>query len=336
MEGITPIIASVLLLLIALSLVGFAFVFLGRTATSTMENIGNQTSNAEAQMGIVFDIENVDGSRISIRNRGAVPISGLAFYVNGENVEVLSGPLTLAPSTVGIYQLNNSRLFLLPDPSILHVASAGMGYEINTSFYDNSRFTLGYWKFDEASGSVAYDSSGNKNDGKLIHGPTHIAGKFGGALHFNGINQFVNISNIIGLNPGSTNITVSAWIRTTDPGRKHLLNKVDSCGVNGYALRLNPDSSHPGVPAFLVGQTTWTYASGAINDGKWHHVAGIYNGTKRSIYVDGNFVGSDFVMVLPQADSPLQIGGSDYCNMAGYFNGDIDEVRVLNMSAVMG
>ena len=41
---------------------------------------------------------------------------------------------------------------------------------------------VGWWKFDETEGTVAYDSSGNGNDGTLTNGPTWTAGKFGGAL----------------------------------------------------------------------------------------------------------------------------------------------------------
>ena len=52
---------------------------------------------------------------------------------------------------------------------------------------------VGWWKFDEGSGSVAYDSSGNGNDGNLMNGPTWTAGKIRGALSFDGMNDYVLI-----------------------------------------------------------------------------------------------------------------------------------------------
>jgi hypothetical protein len=41
---------------------------------------------------------------------------------------------------------------------------------------------VGWWKFDETEGNIAYDSSGNGNDGNLTNGPTWVEGKIGGAL----------------------------------------------------------------------------------------------------------------------------------------------------------
>jgi len=41
---------------------------------------------------------------------------------------------------------------------------------------------VGYWKFDETSGNIAFDSSGNGNDGTLNGDPQWAAGQLGGAL----------------------------------------------------------------------------------------------------------------------------------------------------------
>ncbi|MCC6302037.1 MAG: hypothetical protein IT489_04465, partial [Gammaproteobacteria bacterium] len=43
---------------------------------------------------------------------------------------------------------------------------------------------VAHWTFDEASGTVAGDASGNGNTGTLIGGPTWVAGQRGGALSF--------------------------------------------------------------------------------------------------------------------------------------------------------
>ncbi|MEK7397513.1 MAG: hypothetical protein AAB116_11315, partial [Candidatus Poribacteria bacterium] len=55
---------------------------------------------------------------------------------------------------------------------------------------------VGYWSFDEGKGDIAADSSGNKNDGKLIRNPEWVEGKFGKALKFDsGQRQKVEIQN---------------------------------------------------------------------------------------------------------------------------------------------
>src|SRR3990167_10785875 len=71
---------------------------------------------------------------------------------------------------------------------------------------------IGYWAFEEQSGTTAGDSSGNGNTGTLTNGPTWTTGKVGsGALSFDGVNDGVNLGT-----PNSLNITgavtVSAWI----------------------------------------------------------------------------------------------------------------------------
>ena len=52
---------------------------------------------------------------------------------------------------------------------------------------------VGWWKFDETNGTVAYDSSGNGNDGNLTNGPTWATGKIGGALSFDGVDDYIEV-----------------------------------------------------------------------------------------------------------------------------------------------
>ena len=47
------------------------------------------------------------------------------------------------------------------------------------------------WLFEEGSGDVAVDSGGNGNDGKLMNGPTWVAGKFGGGLELDGSDDHI-------------------------------------------------------------------------------------------------------------------------------------------------
>jgi hypothetical protein len=50
---------------------------------------------------------------------------------------------------------------------------------------------MAHWKFDEASGATAIDSSGNGLHATLKNGPTRTQGKIGGALNFDKVNDFV-------------------------------------------------------------------------------------------------------------------------------------------------
>jgi len=54
---------------------------------------------------------------------------------------------------------------------------------------------VGYWSFDEGSGEMAKDGSGNGNDGSLENGTEWTAGKFGDAVQFDGTDDYVDVGN---------------------------------------------------------------------------------------------------------------------------------------------
>ncbi|MCK4348903.1 MAG: right-handed parallel beta-helix repeat-containing protein, partial [Thermoplasmatales archaeon] len=66
------------------------------------------------------------------------------------------------------------------------------------------------WHFDEGSGSIAYDSSDNDNDG-IIHGATWTTGVSGKALSFDGVNDYVEVSDDDSLDITDA-ISIEAWI----------------------------------------------------------------------------------------------------------------------------
>ena len=51
---------------------------------------------------------------------------------------------------------------------------------------------IGWWKLDEASGTVAHDSSGNGIDGAFTGEPQWVEGIIGGALQFDGVDDGVD------------------------------------------------------------------------------------------------------------------------------------------------
>jgi len=102
-KGITDIIAVVLLLMITISLVGFAWIWLQRAAGSTMEAT---TTGLEAQQqtaGKLIRIDNVDSTNgnVTVRNIGSYNISDneLSVYVDGVVLVCSWSPTSMAPGT---------------------------------------------------------------------------------------------------------------------------------------------------------------------------------------------------------------------------------------------
>ena len=68
------------------------------------------------------------------------------------------------------------------------------------------------WSFDEVTGSVARDASGNGHDG-AVNGAAWGTGVFGGGLTFDGTDDSVRIADAPALNPTEA-ISITAWIRS--------------------------------------------------------------------------------------------------------------------------
>ena len=65
--------------------------------------------------------------------------------------------------------------------------------------------------FDEGSGTTVTDASGNGNNGTVANATWSTAGKFGGALSFNGTSSVVTVPNSASLQL-SSGMTLEAWV----------------------------------------------------------------------------------------------------------------------------
>ena len=194
---------------------------------------------------------------------------------------------------------------------------------------DADRSPVGHWTFDEGDGLVARDVSGRGNHGTLGGGAKWAKGRIGGALKFDGVDDFVSIPNESHFDITS-DITVSAWIRVesftkawqsivTKGDRAWRLHRANATKRVGFACS---DLAREQV-GDLYGKTE-------IDDGKWHHVVGVLKGSRTFIYVDG-------VLDASTKSSP-NISVNDYSVLIGanaqvpgrFFRGLIDDVRIYD------
>ena len=84
MKGITPVIAIILLLLITISMVGFAFVWFQRVAQTATDSTDTQLQQQLAQQAEKIRIESGAGTSVTLRNTGsqALPVGSVALFVN--------------------------------------------------------------------------------------------------------------------------------------------------------------------------------------------------------------------------------------------------------------
>jgi hypothetical protein len=182
------------------------------------------------------------------------------------------------------------------------------------------------WSFDAGSGSTVADASGNGNTG-TISGATWTAGKYGGALAFNGTSARVSVpaSASLGL---SSAMTLMAWIEptATQSGWRTIMQRE----TNAYFLNAsNTASMRPSGGGTFGGSTTYVGGPTANPVNAWTHVAVTYDGSTLRLYVNGTQVSTGAASgTIQSSTSPLWIGGNN--PYGEYFQGLIDEARVYN------
>jgi hypothetical protein len=187
---------------------------------------------------------------------------------------------------------------------------------------------IGYWKFDETSGTTAQDATSNGNDGTLNGDPQWAGGMLGGALEFDGDGDYVDIGDdpIFKI---TDQITVACWIKVS----QFTVDWQAIFTMGDDSWRLQRQTTTDNLCWACTGVTGtpgdwWLHGDVNVNDGEWHHTAGVYDGSKYYLYVDGELDASkDTSGTMSISSFPVFIGAN--AQQGGReFEGLIDDVRV--------
>ena len=145
---------------------------------------------------------------------------------------------------------------------------------------------IGWWKFDESSGTTASDSSGSGNSGTLVNmtNDDWVDGRLDNALDFDGSNDYVNI-NAVANDFTDNDITISGWIKTTDSSGMFVACNT-SDGGNRLLLAIGL-SAGAGELSVYDGGIMECDTGIRVDDGDWHHLAYKRSGSTGWIYIDG-------------------------------------------------
>jgi len=218
--------------------------------------------------------------------------------------------------------------------------------------------TKAYWRMNSGIGTTAWDSS-NDNNGDLYNGsascydqdcPKWVYGRFGQALQFDGVNDYINVSDAKDW-PAFRSFTIEAWVypREFQQGHTGIVTKgfiVDNDGEYGIKFRADPagtaecdNSPTEGEDIRAhVGTTAGYYVVcwGDLGDymNGWHHFVGRWNGTGLSIFWDGQEKASVATAgaFVNNTRQPVRLAYPAHPSMSQseYFNGSIDEVMIYD------
>lgn len=190
---------------------------------------------------------------------------------------------------------------------------------------------VGWWKFDEGSGTTAYDSSGSGQSGSWTG--TWTTGKSGGAVTCSGSN-YVSLSYSPLYDFGLTNFTVLAWINSST-GQSHdvVSNRTaDSAAYKGFSL-FTVNSGNGYVQGRLVDGVNSPYAGYYAPWsmwGQWIHIGFVVDRSSATLTAYFNGAASTPASIATLGNISVA-NGVKFCTGAkGAFTGDIDEVRIYN------
>ncbi len=200
---------------------------------------------------------------------------------------------------------------------------------------------VGWWRFDEGSGTVASDSSGNGNNGTFNGDPQWVAGHFGNALEFDGSGDWLDCGTGQSLRLGGA-VTMTAWVRINVLNRDQKVGGNQNGSNGGYKMTIysNNIAEFEIRSAANASTLNRAVAGGTVLAvGEWYHVTGAYSqqGGYIRTYLNGVLDRElATTAVLGVSPGPMRIGCEPYNTGANQFNGTMDDIRVYSTALTEG
>ncbi len=193
---------------------------------------------------------------------------------------------------------------------------------------------LGYWAFDEGTGTAAKDSSVNGNNGRFVGAPVWVDGKLGKALQFDGVDDYIEVPHNAKLIPTTGQASVAVWInaqRHQGPGGawQGILGKGgDPRLYNIYTHESQTLHFSTGPSGAYIGSNS----TGTVPLNEWVHVVAVVNNSHQ-YYINGAPAGTfaNGATVTAGGTAVLTIGQTG-AGESNYFLGEIDEPRVYDVA----
>ena len=185
-----------------------------------------------------------------------------------------------------------------------------------------------YFSFNEGSGDIAHDYSGNNNDG-MINGATWVDGISGKALSFNGVNDYVSLPTSILGNWNS--LTYSVWVKVplySGSGWPSFIGGYSTNFINNDNIGIWTDT---GTLLIEVDTDTGNYGTNgeiSIPWDTWFHAAMVYDGSSLTEYVNG--VRGRSIPASGYLKNVAELNLGQHGSGMYYLDGLIDEVYIFS------
>jgi uncharacterized protein (DUF362 family) len=234
-------------------------------------------------------------------------------------------------------------------------AGSTLNYGFTRPVLQPDAATVGLWHFDEGSGGILHDASGNGQHGywhcdSTLDQMWDTDGPFGHALHFSGYRtptpdnpcaaDYVEIPDNAGLDVAPAGqITIEFWVKPDylpAPGERYwgiVAKRVPCTGADTNLCAGNPANyevffNHPTQTIGFYGNTTLNVSTCSLTVGAWQYIAVTVDGPtgRLRFYKNGALVHQMTGYIGNHVDGPLRIGASAYRQKG--VDGVLDEVRI--------
>ena len=284
----------------------------------------------QVQNGTLSIITTLDSVNITKGEQwicGITPFDGINYgnVSNSTAVTILNSAPTHNPPTLTTPNNKNiSTQDLTCSPQNLYDADNDVVVNVYSWYKDFQSFLALNLPFE----INADDYSGNGNHGTK-YGATFTNGKYGKALEFDGVDDYVKTTKNFGTSFNS--FSAEAWVNLRNIATQHryILERDDT----HFYISVTPERKIRFRHSDLTNGSTETEAN-ATEFNEWTHIAVVYDSEKTYIYVNGELKKEqeDTGNISFSATEHLYIGSSKYA--PSYpdrtWNGNIDEVKIYS------
>jgi hypothetical protein len=191
---------------------------------------------------------------------------------------------------------------------------------------------VSYWKFDDGSGTTAYDLFGDNHG--TVYGAQWTSGQVEGALTFDGVGDYVDIPDTV-KKYLETSYTFSVWIKPKTIFGVHSIAAYRRSTYDiGYQVLLQLQHNNSDVQFIVgsLGNNAIASYPDALTTNTWYHVAGIRKENVLNVYINGVSGIPDSQTFGKISPDNFKIGAIHCCSQViqSFFDGTIDEVAIYD------
>lgn len=351
--------------------------WLNLNSTSSTQRVFTTSARSTGYSGFFMS---VTSGQVSMHYGNHETFQGTQSRNSGTGSTILA-PNTWYHLVVIVRGQNNMEMYIdgVPEtlaysgtaPGVSHFGGTGeIGRTLNAGeYFDGSVDEFRIWnralsvteadqvyKIDQASSNLvlhldlngdALDNSVDANNGAVVGAEvaTDRFGNLGGAYYFDGVDDYIDITNGGSLKP-SLPITISYWVNSTDMSsndNRMFANDNHVSTYYGVVSNISANnvsfSTGSGIGAGATSRRTGNGTTTTLQNDTWHHVVGVIRtATDMSIYVDSveqtvTYSGSGGNMVYTSSNGSAgtfdRSTGTQF-----FFNGAIDDLRMWDEALV--